>query len=411
MPVRLFMMKNAVAPSLCFCLLVVAGGCSATENTLHSLPASAQRATAVRGNGGSLGPVLSTSDGGQIFGFDVDQNGKDGVLASASYTEISVQTFNTVTGKITKTFGVKTGRPVQKGDDYVADGIFAGDVGLIDFQKAGKPGVSPAHDIYHAMDPVSGKKFTGPWSPTIKLFNILQNAVNQSTTTSVVYGYERIGSDAPKLVVSDVAKNSVSNVIALDPGKFSLADAPQLAQDTVKNLAVIATSPSAGGAGGPPPVIATVGLSSGKVAEFNGVNCPGSVGCGYANGIAYDSQSGIACTTTELDGGIEFYNVAQETGFHELLPNGGGQFYAGAYVASDPVHQLFLIAQPFSSTSPSGSSVQVYGENGTLVESINGFSFTDAGDLVIPVKIAINPNRRIGWVNGPKVNQLQEFSY
>src|SRR5579863_2275728 len=58
---------------------------------------------------GSLGPVLSTSDGGQIFGFDIDQNGKDGVLASASYTDISVQTFDETTGKITKTFGVKTG--------------------------------------------------------------------------------------------------------------------------------------------------------------------------------------------------------------------------------------------------------------------------------------------------------------
>ena len=79
----------------------------------------------------------------QIFGFDVNRNGNDGVLASASGGEISVQTFNATTGKSPQTFGVKTGHKVQKGDDYVADGIFAGDVALLDFQRAGKPGVDP----------------------------------------------------------------------------------------------------------------------------------------------------------------------------------------------------------------------------------------------------------------------------
>lgn len=391
-----------------FALLVVAA-CGGTGGPT-SLPATLAQAGR-HAPGGSLGPVLSTSDGGEIFGFDVDQNGTDGVLASASYTDISVQTFDITTGKITKTLGVKKGHAVKKGDDYVADGIFDGDVALLDFQKAGKPGVTPAHDIYKVMDPVTAKKFTGSWSPTIKLFNVLQWGVNQSTTTAVVYGYEREGSDTPKLVVSDIAANTVSKVIALNQNQFGLADSPQLAEDTVNDLAVLATSPSAGEAGGPPPVIATVKLSSGTVTEFNGVNCPGSVGCGYANGIAYDSATGIACTTTELDGGVEFYNVAAQTATHELMPNGGGQIYAGSYVINDPIHQLFLIAQPFSSTSGSGSSVQVYEENGTLDESINGFDFTDAGDFVIPIRIAINPSRRIGWVNGPGDNQLQEFSY
>ena len=375
----------------------------------NTLPGGGDRALAHRATG-SLGPILTTSDGGQIFGFDVDQNGTDGVLASASYTDISVQTFDETTGKITKTFGVETGKKVKKGDDYVADGIFAGDIALVDFQRAGIPGQTPAKDMYHVMNPVTAEKFTGRWSASIKLFNILQNAENQNTPTSVVFGYQRLGSDTPKLIVSDVAKNEVSNVIQLD-SKFALNTQPQLAQDTVNNLAVMASSPSGGAAGGPPPIIATVNLKSGKVTEFDGVNCPGSVGCGSANGIGYDSATGIACTTTELDGGIEFYNVAKQTGFHELLPNGGGQIHAGAYVASDATNKLFLIAQPFSSSSQSGSSVQVYDENGSLVESINGFNFTDAGDLAIPIRIAINPSKRIGYVNGPAVSQLQEFSY
>ena len=357
-----------------------------------------------------LGPVLTTSDGGQIFGFDVNRNGNDGVLASASEGQISVQTFNATTGKITATIGAKTGHKVQKGDDYVADGIFAGDAALLDFQRAGKPGSTPAKDMYRVMNPTSGKKFTGRWKPTIELFNILQWAVNQDTSTSVVYGYEREGSDAPKLVVSNVAANTVSKVIALDPNQFFLSDSPQLAQDTVNNLAVMATSPSGGAAGGPPPVIATVNLSSGKVTEFNGVACPGLAGCGAPNGIAYDSATGVACTTTEIDGGVEFYNVAQQTGFHAFMP-GGGQTTAGGYVVNDPVNKLFLIVQPFSGTSQSGSSIQVFNEDGNLAESLNGFDFTDAGFLVIPIRVAINPARRTGWVNGPGVGQLQQFSY
>jgi hypothetical protein len=92
------------------------------------------------------------------------------------------------------------------------------------------------------------------------------------------------------------------------------------------------------------------------------------------------------------------------------LPNNAGQLQAGDFVANDAANGLFLIAQPVSSTSSSGSSIQIYNESGTLEESINGFSFSDASS-VIPVRISINPTSRTGWVNGPQADQLQEFSY
>ncbi|MBV8372295.1 MAG: hypothetical protein JOY69_03465, partial [Candidatus Eremiobacteraeota bacterium] len=388
-------------------LFCAAGLAACTGGNPSVVPPSGSAAQTARGisahHAAGLGPVLSTSDGGQIFGFDIDQNGNDGVLASATSARISVQTFNQITGKIVKNVGVIGGKKVQNGNDYVANGIFAGDVALIDYQKAGIPGQTPTKDIYKVMNPVTGNAFTSKWTPPGADVNVIQNAVNQSTATSVVLGYRRAGSDPTVLVVSDVATNTFSKVIALDPNEFGLFTGPQLAQDTVGNRAVMASSPDGGAAGGPPPVIATIDLSSGKLSKFSGVNCPGSVGCGYANGIAYDSKTGVACTDTELDGGIEFYDVAKKTGTHEFLPNGGGQIHAGAYVINDPVHQLFLVAQPFSSTSQSGSSIQVYEENGTPLESINGFNFTDAGDLAIPVRIAINPSTRTGWVNGPQV--------
>jgi hypothetical protein len=400
------MNRLLILPSSCLVLLALCACAGTTTPAGGVTPAT--HLTAVR-DGGSLGPVLTASDGGQIFGFDIDSNGNDGVLAAAG-SQISVQTFDETTGKITKTLGAITGKKVGKGDDYVADGIFAGDVGLVDFQKAGIPGQTPTKDMYHLLNPVTKNRLNGRWVPPLKLFNVLEWAPNQSTDTSVVFGYQREGSDPLDLIDSDVGKNTFGKVIGLNETDFALGTQPQLAEDTVNNLAVMATSPSFGAAGGPPPVIWTVSLKSGKMTHFSGVNCPGSVGCGYANGIAYDSSTGIACTTTELDAGVEFYNVAKETGNRVQLPNNAGQLEAGAFVANDAVNGLFLIAQPVSSTSPSGSTIQVYNESGTLEESINGFSFSDASS-VIPVRISINPTSRSGWVNGPQADQLQEFSY
>src|SRR5207237_389144 len=51
-----------------------------------------------------LGRLLTTKDGGQIFGFDINQNGDDGVLASAQTVDssgdvqVSVETFDQNTG-------------------------------------------------------------------------------------------------------------------------------------------------------------------------------------------------------------------------------------------------------------------------------------------------------------------------
>jgi len=400
------MNRLLILPSSCLVLLALCA-CAGTSNPGGGVtPAtSLTHFTGIR-DSGSLGPVLTTSDHGQIFGFDINSNGSDGFLASALTGEVSVQTFNETTGKITKTIGSISGTQ----DDYVADGIFAGDVGLVDFQKAGVLGKTPVKDIYHLLNPVTKNRLIGKWVPPLKLFNVLEWAPNQSTSTSVVYGYQREGSVPSELIVSDVGKNTLGKVISLSSTDFSQGTQPQLAEDTVNNLAVMATSPSFGAAGGPPPVIWTINLKSGKKTHFSGVNCPGSVGCGYANGIGYDSSTGIACTTTELDAGVEFYNVAKQTGTRVQLPNNASQLSAGAFVANDAVNGLFLIAQPVSSTSGSGSSIQVYNESGTLEESINGFNFSDAS-TVIPVRISINPTSRIGWVNGPQVDQLQEFSY
>ena len=78
----------------------------------------------------------------------------------------------------------------------------------------------------------------------------------------------------------------------------------------------------------------------------------------------------------------------------------------------DPINKLFLIAQPESSSAPSGSTIYAYSTNGTLEETLNGFSFPNAFNL-IGAYIALNPSQRSGYVNGPDSGEteLQSFTY
>ena len=80
-----------------------------------------------------LGKVLTTKDGGQIFGFDINQASDDGVLASAQTIDaqgdvlVSMETFDQNSGNITKLFAKYQGLR----NEYGVDGIFAGDVALV----------------------------------------------------------------------------------------------------------------------------------------------------------------------------------------------------------------------------------------------------------------------------------------
>jgi hypothetical protein len=384
---------------------------SAVRSVPARVTAPAQfRAHPRRGKAG-LGKVLSTADGGQIFGWDINQNGDDGVLTTAqdvgtSDFKVSMETFDQNTGKIVKVFKKYTGPR----NSYEVDGIFANDVALVTHFIIPK-GTIFAKRRYEMMNPVTANRFTGSWTPPIKDLSVLMNAENQSTTTSVVYAIELQNNDVPDLISSYIAANTFGPVIHLDPAVYSLGNGPQLAQDTATNQAVVATSPSFGAVGGGPPLIAMADLSTGNITSFNGIN-NGPFHAGFVNGIAVDSNTGIAVTDSELNAQVEFYTLATKSGFAVQLPNttNTSQLNSGVAIANDPINGLFLVAQPVSSTAPSGSSIHVYDESGNLVESINGFNFSQRF-AVIPIRVAINPHKRIGWVEAANVNQLQQFSY
>jgi hypothetical protein len=352
----------------------------------------------------SLGKVLHTADGGQIFGFDVNQNGTDGILASArtisphGQVAASVETWDQTTLTITKTIVM-----TRSMDDFVAEGIFPNDVGLVLHEHVVN---NTNHRSFHLLNPVTGNKFTGRWTPpNAANFLLDQIAVNQTTTTAAILGEDLNG--GPLLFSSNIAADTFGPVFHLDPNHFSQADGPKIGEDIVHNKAVIATSPDAGRVGGQVPLIAIIDLATGKMRSFNGVGIP-PFNSGYVNGFAVDSATGIGCTSTELDANIEFYTLADGSGFNVFLPGANGnQFNSAEAVLNDPIHKLFLVAQPNGSIGPSGDSViYVYDEHGNLVKSITGFKA-----FGVTPGMVINPTLRTVYIQGPSDDALTRFTY
>lgn len=195
---------------------------------------------------------------------------------------------------------------------------------------------------------------------------------------------------------SNVGANRFGPVITLHDSIFTGGVPPQLAYDSVTNEAVLA---QAQGAPYSIPQIALVNLTTRNIVEFTGL------GDGLVNGLAVDSATGIACTTTETDNSAEFYNLAARSGFEVELPVIGQ--YSGATVANDPVNKLFLIAHPRPAAP---GEVHVYDENGNFIESINGIRMGPGG-----AHIALNPSTRTAFMLAPGRNQnlsgLQSFTY
>jgi hypothetical protein len=361
-----------------------------------------------------LGKVLTSKDHGQIYGFDINQAGDDGVLTTAQDTSgsnvlVSMETFDQNTGKIVKSFKVQDGPR----NTYSVNGIFAGDVALVTHFIVPQGSIY-AKRKYQVMNPVTANKFTGAWTPPLKDVDIQLAAKNQDSATSVVYAIELKNNDVPDLIVSDVATNTFGKVIPLDPAVFGLCNGSQLAQYTARNMAVVAASPDCGAVGGDPPVNALVDIATGKITQFNGYN-NGFYHAGYVNGLAIDPNTGIAATATELNSQVEFYNLKKQKGITFVqLPctNNTDQSNSGTTIANDPVNKLFLVVDPDYCDGSEGGAIVVYDEAGNEIEAITGFSF--ASDVVINPPPRINPGKRMGWVfGGPggSVDQLQQFFY
>jgi hypothetical protein len=353
----------------------------------------------------AVGPgntIVHSQYGGQIFGFDIDQNGTEGVLSEAQdfgggKVLAAVETFDRTTGKI-----LKVVQKLETKDDFLTLGIVGTSLGLVEHEHV--QGIYVVSRIYEELKPLNSNKFTSTWTPPLAKNDIIMGvSQSQGFSTTAVLASENGGSNSTFVFGSNVAANTFGRLITLTDPVFTIS--PVMAFDTKTNQAVVAAA--TGAVGGPPPKLALVNLTTGTVTEFTGIPGPPPYRQGYVNGIAVDSEDGIACTTTEIDARVEFYNLKTKTGFAVALPGGAGQYQSGENVEYDAVHKLFLVAQPNSSTGP-GSSIQVYDTQGNLVESLNGFSFPVSTNAMF----ALHPSDRSGYVYGPSgMAEIQSFTY
>ncbi|HTS38037.1 MAG TPA: hypothetical protein VMH04_20345 [Candidatus Solibacter sp.] len=366
------------------------------------IPASAQNEADSQSKNPGIGTVtVTTALGGQIFGFDVDASGTEGLLTEAQTlsngnTLNAVETFDQATGKI-----IQIVKQSQTKDEDVTLGVASKGVGLVEHDHV--TGVFVTSRTYRVLNPVSSNKFDAVWTPGLAQDDIiLQVSRSQGQPNNAVFAFENGGDDHSFVFSTNIAKNTVGPFVTLTDTLFDFGTSPQMAYNYKTNQAILAAS--TGAVFGPPPTVAIADLTSGTVTEFTGV------GAGFINGLAVDSVDGVACTTTELDVNVEFYDLANQTGFPIRLPNATNQLQSGADVEFDPVHKLFFVAQPVSSSAASGSTIYIFNPKGSLVRTMNGFNFSNAS-AVIPVHIALNPKTRSGYVDGPTVNQLQSFTY
>jgi hypothetical protein len=352
------------------------------------------------------GKVLVHSKfGGQIFGFDIDQNGTEGVLSEAFFQSngtvlAAVETFNQKTGQILKVVS-----ETQTQDDFITLGVVGNSVGLVEHEHV----VSPLNvkRIFNIMNPLSGNKITGKWTPPIGTQHLIMPASvsrSQGEPNVAVFAYDNSGNFIPWVFSSNVAANTFGPVVDITDSFNFGSVPPPMAYDSATNQAILG-----GGDGcfGCLPVIGLVDLTAGTFSEFTGF------GFGFVNGIAVDAADGIFCTTTEDDATVEFYNLSTQTGISVVLPNSRSQqIFSGADVEFDPIHKLFLIAQPVSSSSSQGSTIYVYTPSGELKETINGFNFSNTFN-VVAMHIALHPSQRSGYVDGPDsgVTEIQSFTY
>ncbi|MGA7752837.1 MAG: hypothetical protein WCB05_08400 [Candidatus Sulfotelmatobacter sp.] len=352
----------------------------------------------------AIGPnniLVHSKFGGEIFGFDIDQNGTEGILSEAlslsnGNIQAAVETFDQKTGKI---LSVVTETKDQ--DDFITLGVAGTSAGLFEHEHE----VSFLHlqRTFSVINPLSGNKITGKWTPPIGTTHLLSEVSRtQGSTNNAVFAQDNSGNFIPWVFSSNVAANTFGPVVKITDSLNFGSVPPPLAYNTVTNTAVLG-----GGDGcfGCFPVIGLVNLTKGSFTEFTGI------GFGFVNGIAVDSADNLACTTTEDDASIEIYDLATQTGFTVVLPNSGEQqIFSGADVEFDATNKLFLVAQPVSSSSPSGSSIYVYNTSGVLQETLNGFNFSNAS-TVIAMHIALKPSTRTGFVDGPGNGEEQGFTY
>lgn len=343
--------------------------------------------------------IVTPTMNGTILGFDIDQSGTEGLLSefvqlNNGYCPYGTETFDQKTGSIIKI--VRRGTAPDCGDGDVTWGVMGPSVGLVMHEHSVQ--FDRVANTYQVLNPLDRNELTGAWALDNKGERVSGVSRNQGTPVNAfqVFNYFK---QLEYVFGSDVASNRLGPQIqiASTPGIIGL--------NTKTNTAVLANSDGPFG----PTIVIQADLATGAQTTFIGS------GSGEVQGLAVDSADNIATTATYGDAGVEFYDLTTQTLIgYDVLPDCTTPACSGFDVEFDPIHKVFLVAQPISSQLDNSSTIYVYDTQGDLLETLNGFNFYTQRFDVYPVHIALHPSDRSGFVdvtNDLGVGAIQSFTY
>jgi hypothetical protein len=338
--------------------------------------------------------VVRPKFGGQIAGYDIDQNGTEGVLSEQATLKngnilSAVETFDQKTGKILTV--IRKG--VTQYDDDIVIGIVGTSTAIVVHEHAVAHG---AVRTYHLISPLDANKYTGLWHPPHFDDNndiVFGVSHDQQSDTAAFFVLHDIYPGTTYFAFTENMKtHAFGKEFKTTAQDFQPFNPLAFAFDVNTNTSVLAESEGCN------YCVMQVGLLNLDTGDFNQFQ---GLGKGL-NGLVVDSDDGIACTTSADDASVQFYDLKTQTGISEDLPGGIGQPQSGFDVEFDPIHKLFLIFQP---DGPGEHSyIQVYDPKGNLVDSIDFGPYNHFGGY-----IALQPKQRSGFLGEGPV--LRSFTY
>src|SRR5215467_13539007 len=210
--------------------------------------------------------IVNTKFGGQIFGFDIDQNGTEGILSEAQTLSngnvlAAVETFDQKTGKILAVLA-KT----QTQDDFVTLGVVGTSVGLVEHEHVIK--FLDVQRTFGVVNPLSGNKATGKWTPPIGSKHLInQVSRNQGATNNAVFAIDNSSNFIPIVFSSNVAANTFGPVIQITDSFNFGSVPPPIAYHPQTNQAILG---GGNGCFGCVPVLGIADLTQGTFTEESG---------------------------------------------------------------------------------------------------------------------------------------------
>ena len=197
------------------------------------------KSTSARGgeSNAAVGPgsvIVHSRFGGQIFGFDIDPNGNEGILSESTSLPggnylTAVETFDQTTGEIIQVVSM-----TETQDDFVTLGVF-NSVGLVEHEHVDRP----LHVLrkFLIMNPLGANSFTGKWTPPIDQNHIVGKVSGVVSppdgilraSNSAVYVTDNSGSFTPLVFTSDVGANIFGQVFSITDQDFTSGGDPGFA--------------------------------------------------------------------------------------------------------------------------------------------------------------------------------------